>query len=544
MVSLFQHSRADGGDHLSGSGQDSNTGVPTDKKGRVQEYVHDDDDASHRYETSSERRQIGTISAIFLIFNRMVGTGIFATPSSILALSGSVGLALFIWVAGMIIAAAGLLTYMEFGTGIPRNGGEKNYLEYVYSRPKFLVTGMYAAYVVLLGWAGSNSVVFGEYILHAANVEVNRWNQRGVGLACITSAFLIHGLALNWGLKLQNVLGTIKLLILLLIIVSGFVAMGGHLKIDKPDNFSNAFAGTTGSAYGVVTALYNVIWSYIGYSNANYALAETRNPVQTLKKAAPAALALVSVLYMLVNIAYFAAVPKEEIVGSGRILAASFFRNVFGAKAERVLSVFVALSAFGNVLSVIFSQGRIVQEIGREGIIPWSKLWASNKPFNAPFMGLFEHWLVSVVIMLAPPPGDAYNFILNVISYPLAVINVFVAAGLVHLYLHPYSPNRSPNTWAPPFRATLPVVVFFLLSNIYLVVAPFVPPSAGQNVYDSLPYYLHCVVGIAIFVVGAIYWLVWAIILPKVGGYELVRESHVMEDGWTRNVFVHKPKGL
>jgi len=55
----------------------------------------------------------------------------------------------------------------------------------------------------------------------------------------------------------------------------------------------------------------------------------------------------------------------------------------------------------------------VVQEIGREGILPFSKLWASNKPHNAPFMGLFEHWLVSVIIMLAPPPGDAYNFILK-----------------------------------------------------------------------------------------------------------------------------------
>lgn len=45
-------------------------------------------------------------------------------------------------------------------------------------------------------------------------------------------------------------------------------------------------------------------------------------------------------------------------MASGRILAASFFRNMFGARAERVLSVFVALSAFGNVLSVVFSQGR------------------------------------------------------------------------------------------------------------------------------------------------------------------------------------------
>ncbi|KAH6677304.1 amino acid transporter-like protein [Halenospora varia] len=499
------------------------------------------DDGEERYTTSDDRRQVSFTSAVFLIFNRMVGTGIFATPATIVELSGSVGLSLFIWVIGMIIAGTGMMTYLEFGTGIPRNGGEKNYLEYVYRKPKFLITAMYAGYVVLLGWAGSNSVIFGEYILNAANVEVDRWNQRGVGLACITSAFLIHGLALKWGLRLQNLLGTIKLFILLLIIVSGFVALGGHLKVEKPNNFSNAFEGTTGSAYGIVTALYNVIWSYIGYSNANYALSETKNPVQTLKRAAPAALILVSILYMLTNIAYFAAVPKAEIISSGRIVAATFFRNMFGVRAERALSVFVALSAYGNVLSVIFSQGRLVQEVAREGILPFSRLWASNKPLNAPFMGLFEHWLVSVIIMLAPPPGDAYNFILNVISYPLSVINVFVSAGLIHLYLHPFSIHRSPQTWSPPVRATLPVVGFFLLSNIYLVIAPFVPPSDGQNVYESLPYYLHCVVGIGILLAGAVYWLFWAKLLPRLGGYELVRENKVGSDGWSNNVFVRRP---
>lgn len=54
--------------------------------------------------------------------------------------------------------------------------------------------------------------------------------------------------------------------------------------------------------YGVVTALYNVIWSYIGYSNANYALSETKNPIRTLKIAAPAALTSVAVIYMFVNV--------------------------------------------------------------------------------------------------------------------------------------------------------------------------------------------------------------------------------------------------
>ena len=55
-------------------------------------------------------------------------------------------------------------------------------------------------------WAAGNSLVFGEYILLAANVlvEPTRWTLRLVGFACITFAFLIHGVALRWGLRLQE----------------------------------------------------------------------------------------------------------------------------------------------------------------------------------------------------------------------------------------------------------------------------------------------------------------------------------------------------
>ncbi|KAJ2983821.1 hypothetical protein NQ176_g415 [Zarea fungicola] len=484
------------------------------------------------------KRQLGVPSAALLIFNRIIGTGIFATPATILALcGGSVGLTLFIWVIGMLIAAAGTAVYMEFGTGLPRNGGEKNYLEFVYRRPKFLTTCLYTGYVILLGWAAGNSVIFGEYILHAARVEVTRWNQRGIALACLTAAFLIHGCALKWGVRLQNLLGIIKILVIVIIIVA---PLANLKKVRENKTFHNSFEGTkNASAYGIVTALYNVIWSYVGYSNANYALSETRNPTRTLKLAAPIAIGTVSILYMLANISYFAAVSKAEMLEAKRLVAASLFRNMYGESAERALSVFVALSAFGNVLSVIFSQGRLVQELGREGVLPFSKFWASNRPFNAPLAGLFEHWAITTITMLAPPTGDAYNFVLNLISYPLAIINAFVGAGLVYLYR-----NKDKRDWHPPFKATLPVAVFFCLSNVYLVIAPFVPPSEGQNVYENLPYYIHCVVGFGVIGAGGLYWLLWAKLLPKIGRYELVQETYTDEiDGWERTRFVTKPLG-
>jgi amino acid transporter len=158
-----------------------------------------------------------------------------------------------------------------WGLAIPKNGGEKNYLEYLLRRPKFLVTCAYASNAILLGWASGNSIVFGEYILRAANQEnPGQWTRRLIGFACITFAFLLHGTRVKWGLWLQNVLGTIKIFIVLIIIVAGFVALGGHLKVPKPNNFDHAFAGTTASASSFCLSLYNVIWSYVGFSNVNY----------------------------------------------------------------------------------------------------------------------------------------------------------------------------------------------------------------------------------------------------------------------------------
>lgn len=51
----------------------------------------------------SESRKIGVTGAVFLILNKMIGTGIFSTPSGIFAATGSVGVSLFLWVIGKLI---------------------------------------------------------------------------------------------------------------------------------------------------------------------------------------------------------------------------------------------------------------------------------------------------------------------------------------------------------------------------------------------------------------------------------------------------------
>jgi len=137
-------------------------------------------------------------------------------------------------------------------------------------------------------------------ILNAAGAEVTRWNQRAIGVAVITFALLVHGIVPKWGIRFQNLLGIFKIAVLLVIIISGFVALGGHVKsgAPHPSNFKNAFAGTKSDANSFVNAMYNVIWSFIGYSNIFYALSEVKEPIKVVKRAAPLALVFVTILYM------------------------------------------------------------------------------------------------------------------------------------------------------------------------------------------------------------------------------------------------------
>ncbi|KAJ3558188.1 hypothetical protein NM688_g1077 [Phlebia brevispora] len=378
----------------------------------------DSDDAVHG---GTGKRQLGLISASFLIFNRVIGTGIFATPSVILRSSGSVGLSLVLWLLGAIVAACGTAVYIELGTALPYSGGEKNYLNFIYRRPRFLVTSIELIFARIQGWQSASCSVFGEYAMHALNPTrtPSPWATRSASVLCITFAFLLHGTHVQWGLRLQNALGMFKFLVLLGIALTGLAVLmnvKGFEIANPPRNFewSTMWKGSgSGGANAFVTGMYNVIWSFIGYSNANYALGEVRDPVRTLKRAAPLAMFLVTIVYLLVNIAYYAVVSTEEILGSGRIVAALFFGKVWGIGASRVLSAIVAFSTLGNVLAVLFTHGRVIQELGRERVLPFSSFFASNRPFGAPLGGLFEQYAITAFLVVAVPAGDAYLFMLN-----------------------------------------------------------------------------------------------------------------------------------
>ncbi|TFK65498.1 APC amino acid permease [Pluteus cervinus] len=488
---------------------------------------------------------LGELSTIPCVLHWLTTTyvfvrGIYATPSIIFRMSGSVGGSLVTWLLGSVLACVGTAVYIELGTGLPRSGGDKNYLEFTYRKPRFLATCIYAAYILSHGPPAANSVVFGEYFTHALGLSPSPLTMRLAGLLCLTASLVVHGCFPRFGLRLQNTLGFFKFILLSSVAFIGLLYLvkvpGFELRpdVDPPDNlrWEKLWEGEATGINAHAMALYYVLWSYTGYHGANSVLSEVENPVRTLSRALPIAMALVTCTYLLVNMAYFGVVSKADIIQNKSIIAALFFRNLFGPTTERALSGIIAISVFGNVLATMFSYARIVQEFGREGILPWSSLYASNKPFDSPFIGLASTYLPAAFIVLAIPAGDIYVFAVSLTSYCNALVMMSVSLGL--LFLH--SPAYRVWNWNPPFRAPGIAVVVFVVSNFFLVVLPLIPPTTTR-MYERLPYWSHPTASLGVVLLGVTYWYIWGTVLPWRRRYKLEREWVIQDDGISRFAF-------
>lgn len=125
--------------------------------------------------------------------------------------------------------------------------------------------------MILLGFSSGNALAFGRYILLAHGSKLgDGWQARGIAIALITFAVTLHSTLPKWGIRLFNVLGVFKVVILIFIIFAGFAALAGHRKVPDPHNFDNAFRLEVGDGYGgggayaYATSLLQIVYSYKG----------------------------------------------------------------------------------------------------------------------------------------------------------------------------------------------------------------------------------------------------------------------------------------
>ncbi|KAF2120982.1 amino acid permease-domain-containing protein [Lophiotrema nucula] len=509
-----------------------------------------------------EDRKLGIFSTSMIIVNRMIGTGIFSTPSSILQATNSTGAALLFWFLGGIMSLFGLFAYLELGTTLPRSGGEKVYLERIYRWPKYLATCIFAVEFVCFSLSTANTVNFSSHLIRAAKGQPEKlktncglkstpglakpsgidseWVNKGISITALSLVCLCHAFTPKWGIWLSNILGVFKMIVLALIIFTGLAALAGRMHAPRPDNFSSfdgagsacelpPFAKSTQAA-NYALALLQVLYSYSGWESANYVLTEVRDAPRTLRIAAPMAVSMVMLSYILANIAYFAASTKSQIANSGVTVAAGFFEHVWGPSTfvTRVLPVVISLSSLGNVFAQTFANGRVKQEFAKEGVLPFSRLWASDWPVKAPSGGIFLHWLFSFVLIIGPKTSDVYPFVTTLSTYTQSWIKFLVGVGLLYMTFNAQSGWRNERT---SLHAWPPTTAFWLISLLFVLLAPFMK---NTTLTPTIPWYVIPTIGCSMLVVGTLYWMMWSKVLPALLGYKIEPTKELLADGSER----------
>ncbi|KAJ2720642.1 hypothetical protein GGI07_004487 [Coemansia sp. Benny D115] len=455
------------------------------------------------------RKEIGLFSASSIIIGQVVGSGIFSTPASVVFLCGTPYMALILWFISGVFSLGGALASAELGTMFPQNGGMIRYLAHSYPKPRALVATVMAYSVTFFcrpAAIAANVAIFSQYFFFAAGrsdyVESRDYLLRGIGALTMTVLMLLNMVSVRWSLRLLNVFAIIKMVTLMVVSVTGFLLMVGALKRTPGTNWSRGFHGTKFDAQSFASAMTRLFWSWEGWSNVGYVVGELRNVKRNLPLSLGLAMSTLAVLYLLANVAYFSVIPLEDI-DNGTLLAAQFMDRMFGkAVGQIVLPVCIGLSILGVVMSELFGGGRLMYTAGKTGFVPYGALLGEIHPkFGTPVYAMAIIWALSLVFLFAPPPGRAFDLLVELVQEGMWYFYALTAFGVILLR------RRLPRYPLRRFRSSLILSFLFGALSFLLGILQFYPPAEipGKE-KPELPYYLAPLLGVCFMALCLIPW--------------------------------------
>ncbi|XP_078066904.1 b(0,+)-type amino acid transporter 1 [Mustelus asterias] len=431
------------------------------------------------------QQQVGLLSGISLIVGTMIGSGIFISPKAVLSNTGAVGPCLVVWAACGVLSTLGALCYADLGTMITKSGGEYAYLLEAFGPiPAFLYSWM----CIVVSKPSSFAIISLSFAEYAAAPFYPGCVPPPLVIKCLAAVAIILITSLNTiSVKLatyvQNFLTAAKLLIVAVIIVAGIILIAqGHTQ-----NFENSFDGAKTSFGSISLAFYSGLWSYDGWNQLNFVTEELKNPFRSLPLSIIIGIPLVTVCYILVNVAYFTTLTPAELLQSSAV-AVTFGDRVLTA-ASWLVPLFVVFSTFGAANGSCFTAGRLTFATAREGHMVKILSYINVRRLTPSPALLFNGMLAIIYII----PADI-NTLINYFSFAS-----WIFYGLTTLSLIVMTFTRKNLKRPVKVPIVLPIVVTVVA--IYLVFAPIIDAPDLVYLYCSL-----FIVGGLIFYVLFIYY--------------------------------------
>lgn len=375
------------------------------------------------------------VSATALVVSNMIGSGILTTTGFLAEQLGSARWVLLIWAVGAVCALAGAFCYSELGVNFPSSGGEYVYLTQAYGPAWGFMTGWASFFAGFSAPIAAAALGFSDYLGHffpALRLD-SEWHVVGSGewefklgwaqvVACgLVAVFTaLNCLGVRRTARVQNVLTSIKVLVLIAFIVTGFAFGGGSWQ-----NFTQPAVrtSTTPIFAQFFVSLFYIYFAYSGWNAATYIAEELRQPARTLPLSLTFGTALVAALFLALNVLFIYAVPLESMKGVVAIgaLAAT---HLFGPAVAGVFAAAMALSLLATVNAMVTIGPRVYYAMAKNGAF-FGVAAKVDSRFHTPVIAIVLQGICTMLMTLSP--------FLNLLLYIGLLLNFFAVMSVASL---------------------------------------------------------------------------------------------------------------
>jgi basic amino acid/polyamine antiporter, APA family len=395
-------------------------------------------------------RAISRLDATALVVGSMIGSGIFIVSAEILREVHAPGLLLVVWAASGVVTLMGALTYGELAAMFPRAGGQYVYLRegisplfgYLYGWTLFVViqTGTIAAVAVAFArfsavfWPGLSPDVFFGTTLHFPNpigdVAVGLSAQRILAVISVAVLTWINVRGVRTAAIIQTTLTAIKTGALALLILLG-LTIGRHAEA-LAANFGVNFWATGGVAVAIGAigaAMVGSLFSMDAWNNVGFAGSELKNPERDLPIAMGAGVLIVTVLYLLANVAYLNVLPAAAIASAPQDrVGTAALQAMLGDSGLTLMAAAIMISTFGCNNGLILSGARVYYAMARDDLF-FQSAGVLHPQYKTPAVALIVQAVWTSILCLS----GTYTQLLNFVIFAALVFYGLTAVGLFAL---------------------------------------------------------------------------------------------------------------
>lgn len=386
----------------------------------------------------------------------MVGIGPFVVMPIVVA-QFDTGLFIWAWVFGAVTALLDAMIWSELGAKYPLAGGTYNFHRIAFGEKggrlmSFLFvwqTSIQAPLVV-----ASAAIGFAQYLTYLVPLEW--WQQKLVSGGLVLLVFLLLYRKIETIGKISVVMGSIVVITIIWIIISGLMAQQQPVKF-LPAQGDSFFRYAFWAAIGHASV--KTVYAYLGYYNVCHLGGEIRNPAKNIPRSIYISIFGISILYLLMNLSVMGVIPWEAVNKDDKYLVSTFMQLIYGYKAGVIVTVLILCIAFSSLFAVVLGYSRVPYAAAVDGNFfrPFAKLHPSK---NFPHVSLIVLCALGFLFSLLFRLSEVIS---SILAMRIVVQFIGQAVGVV-LLRNRYGSGELPfRMWWFPVPVILSVLIWLFL---------------------------------------------------------------------------------